>query len=106
MPNSYAEALTPAPQSTGQGIFPHSGMEPASSALQMDSLPLFTIFYPWVEKIPGEGNGNPLQYSCLENSMDRGAWRAVDQGVAKQVRHDWGTQQQHLETGPLNRQLS
>ena len=25
---------------------------------------------------PGEGNGNPLQYSCLENSMDRGAWRA------------------------------
>ena len=30
----------------------------------------------WVEKIPGEGNGNPLQDSCLENSMDRGAWRA------------------------------
>ena len=29
----------------------------------------------------GEGNGNPLQYSCLENSMDRGAWRAI-------VRHD------------------
>ena len=31
---------------------------------------------PWVGKIPGEGNGNPLQYSCLENSMDRGAWQA------------------------------
>ena len=30
-------------------------------------------FDPWVEKIPGEGNGNPLQYSCLENPMDRGA---------------------------------
>ena len=30
-------------------------------------------FDPWVEKIPGEGNDNPLQYSCLENSMDRGA---------------------------------
>ena len=29
---------------------------------------------PWVGKIPGEGNGNPLQYSCLENPMDRGAW--------------------------------
>ena len=27
-------------------------------------------------KSPGEGNGNPLQYSCLENPMDRGAWRA------------------------------
>ena len=26
---------------------------------------------------PGEGNGNPLQYSCLENAMDRGAWRAT-----------------------------
>ena len=33
-------------------------------------------FNPWVEKIPGEENGNPLQYPCLENAMDRGAWRA------------------------------
>ena len=31
----------------------------------------------------GEGNGNPLQYSCLENSMDRGVWRATVHGVAK-----------------------
>ena len=31
-------------------------------------------FDPWVGKIPGVGNGNLLQYSCLENSMDRGAW--------------------------------
>ena len=31
----------------------------------------------------GEGNGNPLQYSCLENSMDRGAWWATVHGVAK-----------------------
>ena len=31
----------------------------------------------------GEGNGNPLQYSCLENPMDRGAWQAVVRGVAK-----------------------
>ena len=30
---------------------------------------------------PGEGNGNPLQYSCLENSMDRGAWQAIVQWV-------------------------
>ena len=34
-------------------------------------------------KSPGEGNGNPLQYSCLENSMDRGAWWATVHGVAK-----------------------
>ena len=32
---------------------------------------------------PGEGNGYPLQYSCLENSMDRGAWQAAVQGVSK-----------------------
>ena len=32
---------------------------------------------------PGGGNSNPLQYSCLENSMDRGAWRATVHGVAK-----------------------
>ena len=32
---------------------------------------------------PGEGNGKPLQYSCLENPMDRGAWRATVHGVTK-----------------------
>ena len=32
---------------------------------------------------PGEGNGNPLQSSCLENPMDRGAWWAAVHGVAK-----------------------
>ena len=32
---------------------------------------------------PGEGNGNPLQYSCLEKSMDREAWQAAVYGVAK-----------------------
>ena len=35
------------------------------------------------EDTPGEGNGNPLQYSCLENSMDRGAWCATAYGVTK-----------------------
>jgi len=38
---------------------------------------------PGSGRSPGEGNGNPLQYSCLENSMDRGAWRAIVHGVAK-----------------------
>ena len=35
------------------------------------------------EDSPGEGNGYPVQYSCLENSMDRGAWWATVQGDAK-----------------------
>ena len=38
---------------------------------------------PGSERSPEEGNGNPLQYSCLENSMDRGAWEATDHGIAK-----------------------
>ena len=38
---------------------------------------------PRLERSPGEGNGNPLQYSCLENSMDRGAWWATVHGVTK-----------------------
>ena len=36
-----------------------------------------------LERSPGEGHGNPLQYSCLENSMDRGAWWATVHGVTK-----------------------
>ena len=38
---------------------------------------------PGSGRSPEEGNGNPLQYSCLENSMDRGAWRVTVHGVAK-----------------------
>ena len=38
---------------------------------------------PGLRRSPGEGNGNPLQYSCLENSMDGGAWWATVHGVAK-----------------------
>ena len=36
-----------------------------------------------VINLPGEGNGSALQYSCLGNPMDRGAWRATDHGVKK-----------------------
>ena len=38
---------------------------------------------PGPGRSPGEGNGNPLQYSCLENPMDGGAWWATVHGVAK-----------------------
>ena len=38
---------------------------------------------PGLERSPGGGNGNPLQYSCLENPMDRGAWQATVYRVAK-----------------------
>ena len=38
---------------------------------------------PGSERSPGEGHGNPLQYSCLENPMDRGAWWATVPGIAE-----------------------
>ena len=38
---------------------------------------------PELGRSPGEGHGNPLQYSCLENPMDRGVWWATVHGVAK-----------------------
>ena len=39
---------------------------------------------PGLGRSPGEGNGNPLQYSCLRNAMDRGAWQATVHGVPKE----------------------
>ena len=39
---------------------------------------------------PGEGNGNSLQYSCLENLMNRGAWQTTVQGLQR-INHDWVT---------------
>ena len=44
---------------------------------------------PGSGRYPGEGNGNPLQYSCLENPMDKGAWWATVPGVTK-VRYNLG----------------
>ena len=55
---------------------------------------------PGLERSPGEGNGNPFQYSCLGNPMNRGAWWAVHPWSYKRVGHDLETkqqQQQHIE---------
>ena len=53
-----------------------NGKESACEAGDQDSI-------PGLGRSSGEGNGNPLQYSCLENSMDRGAWRATVHGLAQ-----------------------
>ena len=53
-----------------------AGKESACSAGDLRSI-------PGLGRSPGEGNGNPLKYSCLDNSMDRGAWWAIVPGVAK-----------------------
>ena len=52
------------------------GKESACNAGDLDSI-------PGSGRSPGEGNGYPFQYSCLESPMDRGAWWAVVHGVAK-----------------------
>ena len=59
------------------------GKESACSAGDLGSI-------PGSGKSPGEGNGNPLQYSCLENPMDRGSWQATVYEVAR-VGHDLAT---------------
>ena len=55
------------------------GSEVKASASNMGDLGSI----PGLGRFPGEGNGNPLQYSCLENPMDGGAWWATVHGVAK-----------------------
>ena len=52
------------------------GKESACNAEDPDSI-------PGSERYPGEGNGNPFQYSCLDNSMDRGAWWAIVHEVTR-----------------------
>ena len=44
-----------------------------------------TSLIPGSERSPGEGQGNPLQYSCLGNPMDRGIWQATVHGVTKEL---------------------
>ena len=53
-------------------------------------------------RAPGEGNGNPLQYSCLENHMDRGAWQATVQGVTK----SWTQVNMHAHTYTVGGNIS
>ena len=53
-------------------------------------------------RAPGEGNGNPLQYSCLENSTGRGAWRATVHGVAEsQTQLTWLSMHTHIHKNAM-----
>ena len=62
---------------------PPGGAEVKASACNVGDLGSI----PGSGRYPGEGNSNPLQYSCLENPMDRGAWWATVHG-SQRVRHD------------------
>ena len=65
--------------------FPHSSVSKESACNEGDP-----GLIPGLGRSHGKENGNPLQYSCLENPMGRGAWRATVQGVAR-VGHDLAT---------------
>ena len=56
---------------------------PCDSVVKKPPVNADVSLIPGLGRSPGGGNGNPLQYSCLENSMDRGAWWAAAHGVAK-----------------------
>ena len=65
--------------------FPHSSVSKESACNAGDPGSI-----PGSGRSPGEGNVNPLQYSCLENPMDKGAWQAIVHGVAR-VGYNLGT---------------
>ena len=64
---SSHDALPPTPSVSSPGFSPSEGKVPVYNAEDPGSI-------PGLGRSPGEGNGNPLQYYCLENPMDRGAW--------------------------------
>ena len=74
----------------------HSGKESANAGHSRDM-----VLIPGLSRSPGVGNGNPLQNSCLENSIDREAWRATVHGVTKNC-----TQLSTAHTNVINIQIN
>jgi len=60
---------------------------------------------PGSERTPGEGNGSPLEYSCVGNPMDRGAWWGYGPWGHKRVGHDLATKQQQQQREQSEKQL-
>ena len=77
--------------SSGDMIFPCSSVGKESACNAGDPGLILGL-----GRSPGEGNGNLLQYSCLETPMDRGAWQAIVRGVAR-VGHDFTTKERERE---------
>ena len=91
---------------------PNPGIEPGSPALQADSLSSELPGKPnagdpgsgpGLGRSPGGGHGSPLQSSCLENPVGRGAWRNVVRGVAKSRTRLSDSVRQHVSSSWLSR---
>ena len=86
-----------------RAVTPHPATYTRASLVVQMVKNLPTVWETWVwsrsGRLPGEGNGNPLQYSCLENPMDGGAWWATVQGVAKS--ETWLTQRLTPQSSPF-----
>ena len=82
-------------------VFPNSSVSKESACYARD-----LGLIPGSGRSPGEGNNNPLQYSCLENPVDRGAWWATVHGVIR-VRHDLATEERDtLHKSVMNNNLT
>ena len=77
-------------------MFPRwlSGKESSYNAGDMGSI-------PGSGRAPGEGNGNPFQYFCLRNPIDRGAWRVTILGVTKELDMTWQLNNNNMKTKSL-----
>ena len=65
------------------------GLPDGSDSVESDCSAVDPGSIPGSGRSPGEGNGNPLQYSCLKNPMDRGAWQATVHGFTKSWTWQW-----------------
>ena len=74
-----------ASKATGFRLKSHSGIPHSSVGKESACSPEDLGSIPGSGRSPGEGNGNPLHYPCLENPIDRGAWQAAPHGVEKSL---------------------
>jgi len=95
------DSLCPDPKSIGNGFkiwtefSRRPFFKPAALLAHLPSRDMGSI--PGLARSPGEGKSNPLQYSCLENPMDRGAQRATVRGGRKRIRQDSVAKQQQRD---------
>ena len=80
---SYSQFIPGPPFPFGDSVVVLKGFSGSSDGKESSCNVRDLGLIPGLGRSPGEGNGNPLQYSCLENPMEGGAWQAIVYGVTK-----------------------